>query len=140
MPDGTILRLRINEVEAYKGEDDKACHAAKGKTSRTKVMYDNGGKVYMYLIYGMYWMLNIVTETKGNPQAVLIRGVEGCVGPGRITRLMQLDKAFYGEDLVTSQRLWIEDAPMIKEFSRSERINIQYAGEPWTSVKWRWFY
>lgn len=72
----TSQRAMITEVEAYKGEEDQACHARFGKTERTKVMYEEAGRVYMYLIYGMHWMLNVVTGEEGEPQAVLVRGVQ----------------------------------------------------------------
>ena len=82
---GEIKRYRIVETEAYRGEEDLACHASKGRTERTEVMYHSGGKVYVYLIYGMYWMLNFVTSEEGHPSAVLIRGIEGSSGPGEIS-------------------------------------------------------
>ncbi len=66
--------LLITETEAYRGEYDRACHAFRGRTKRTEPMYQAGGRIYVYLIYGMYWMLNIVTEKAGFPAAVLIRG------------------------------------------------------------------
>ena len=80
MPDGEVLRCRITETEAYNGVSDLACHASKGRTLRTEVMYGGGGNIYVYLIYGMYWMLNIVSGGKDTPQAVLIRGVEQTSG------------------------------------------------------------
>ena len=67
------LRLRITETEAYCGESDTACHASKGRTARTEVMYREAGTIYIYLCYGMHWMLNIVTGEKNAPEAVLIR-------------------------------------------------------------------
>ena len=82
LPDGRTARYPITETEAYVGETDKACHASRGRTTRTEVMYHDGGTVYIYLIYGMHWMLNVVTSTPGNPQAVLIRGIGGHSGPG----------------------------------------------------------
>ncbi|MCK4989622.1 MAG: DNA-3-methyladenine glycosylase, partial [Bacteroidales bacterium] len=72
-PDGTKSTYVITETEAYRGGEDRACHASKGKTPRTEVMFGDGGHLYMYLIYGMYWMLNIVTGSEGVPQAVLFR-------------------------------------------------------------------
>lgn len=138
--DGTIQRYTICEVEAYDGQIDLACHASRGKTERTKVMFEPGGRIYMYLIYGMYWMLNIVTGEKDQPQAILIRGVKECIGPGRLTRLLQLDKSFYGEELTVSERIWVEDAPVINEFQTTPRINVDYAGEPWVSKHWRWLF
>lgn len=81
---GQELRYIITETEAYRGEDDLACHASKGRTPRTDVMYHSGGVVYVYLIYGMYWMLNFVTSEQDFPAAVLIRGLGGINGPGRV--------------------------------------------------------
>nr|MQY80600.1 DNA-3-methyladenine glycosylase [Bacteroidota bacterium] len=82
---GIISRFVIEEVEAYRGKEDLACHASKGRTSRTEIMYHEGGKIYVYLVYGMYWMLNIVTGENSIPQAVLIRRIEGFSGPGKLT-------------------------------------------------------
>ena len=74
--DSSIIQFPITEVEAYRGEEDLACHASKGRTSRTEIMYHQGGVIYVYLIYGMYWMLNFVTGGANQPQAVLIRGIK----------------------------------------------------------------
>ncbi|MDR1054721.1 MAG: DNA-3-methyladenine glycosylase [Prevotellaceae bacterium] len=137
-PNGFIQHYTITELEAYCGVTDLACHASKGRTKRTEILYHNGGVVYMYLIYGMYWMLNIVTSIEGDPQAILIRGVEDTEGPGRIGKLLQLDKSFYGEDLSTSQRLWVENVPAIApaDIITTPRIGIDYAGE-WAHKPWR---
>ena len=67
-------------------------------------MFGQGGLLYVYLIYGMYWMLNIVTGKQGQPQAILIRGLTGFDGPGKVTRALGIDKSFYGEDLVTFRK------------------------------------
>lgn len=134
---GHIERFRITEVEAYRGTEDRACHASKGRTPRTEVMFQEGGKVYVYLIYGMYWMLNIVTGNEGDASAVLIRGIEGISGPGRVGRKLLLDKSFYGENLITSERIWIEDAPPVSEFKTSKRIGVDYAGD-WAEKMWRY--
>ncbi len=136
--DGTVRRYRITEVEAYRGSEDLACHASKGRTPRTEVMFQEGGKVYVYLIYGMYWLLNLVTGEDGNASAVLIRGIEGFSGPGRLGRELKLDKSFYGEDLINSTRLWVEDAHPVAEFKTSKRIGIGYAGE-WADKMWRFY-
>lgn len=132
-----ILRYSITEVEAYRGQEDLACHACKGRTKRNRIMYEQGGSVYMYLIYGMCWMLNIVTGDENQPQAVLIRGVKGFEGPGKLTREMKIDGAFYGEDLQTSQRIWIEKEEVKPSFIQTPRIGIDYAEEPWKSIPWR---
>ena len=137
--DGTEKRYAITEVEAYRGAEDLACHAAKGRTARTEVMYGEGGRVYVYFIYGMYWMLNFVTSTGNNPQAVLIRGIEGFSGPGRVGRELQLDKSFYGENLETSARIWVEYAPAIGNYQISTRIGVNYAGDEWAGKLWRFY-
>ena len=134
--DGSVFSARITEVEAYCGIEDLACHASKGRTPRTEVMFAAGGLVYVYFIYGMYWMLNFVTGKKDEAGAVLIRGVEGIDGPGRLGRTLKLDRSFYSEDMQSSSRLWVEnDKPL--DFVATPRIGIQSAGEPWVSKNWR---
>jgi len=134
---GTTSRYLITESEAYLGEEDLACHASKGRTTRTEVMYGEGGHIYVYLIYGMYWMLNIVTGSVGHPQAVLIRGLDNIIGSGKVGRALKMDKSFYGEDLWVSARIWIEDAPEALKFIQAPRIGIDYAGEVWKNKLWR---
>ena len=136
--DGSISKYIITETEAYRGSDDKACHASKGRTERTGVMYDEGGMVYVYFVYGMYWMLNFVAGPEGDPQAALIRGIEGFDGPGKLTRALNIDGSFYAEDLATSKRIWIEDSGLSPEIKAGPRIGIDYAGEPWISKPWRY--
>ncbi|MCY1721687.1 DNA-3-methyladenine glycosylase [Prolixibacteraceae bacterium Z1-6] len=135
--DGSVQKFVITEVEAYRGRDDKACHANKGLTTRTEVMFREGGLVYVYLIYGMYWMLNIVTGEKGDASAVLIRGIGDISGPGRVGKALQLDKSFYGEDLFSSDRIWIENSEQKITFKAVPRVGIDYAGEPWIGKPWR---
>lgn len=137
-PSGTIERYCISETEAYRGTEDLACHASKGLTPRTQVMFGPAGVLYVYLIYGIYWMLNIVADGENNASAVLIRGINDVIGPGRVGRLLQIDKSFYGENLALSNRLWIEgDASAIVNYSTHNRVGIDYAGEPWVSLHWR---
>jgi len=139
LPDRIIGRYKVTEVEAYRGSEDKACHAFKGRTARTEIMFHEGGRLYIYLIYGMYWMLNVVTGQENNPQAVLIRGVENIYGPGKLTKSVGIDRSFYGEDLVISERIWFENngfAPIVKF---GPRIGIDYAGEYWKSKPWRYY-
>jgi len=143
--DNSIKKFVITEVEAYRGRDDLACHAYKGKTKRTEVMFREGGLVYVYLIYGIYWLLNIVTGMEKDASAVLIRGIANISGPGRVGKKLQLDKTFYGENLSTSDRIWIENSGIDISFTATPRIGIDYAGEPWISVPWRfvtkpWFF
>jgi DNA-3-methyladenine glycosylase len=135
--DGRKLSSRIVEVEAYRGMEDVACHASRGRTPRTEIMFGPGGFIYMYLIYGMYWMLNIVTGDPGQPQAVLLRGIELASGPGRLTRLYELTGDFYGEDLGTSGRLWLEQHTGEVRVLTGPRIGIDYAGDYWASRPWR---
>jgi DNA-3-methyladenine glycosylase len=137
LDDGIEYRYRITETEAYLGEDDQACHASKGRTGRTEIMYSNGGHIYVYLIYGMYWMLNIVTGIRDYPQAVLIRGIDNIFGPGNVGRKLKIDKTFYGENLLISKRIWIEDAPDETDFCTTARVGIDYAGEEWKTKPWR---
>lgn len=139
LPDGSVGRYRITEVEAYRGSEDRACHAFKGRTTRTEIMYHEGGRLYMYLIYGMYWMLNVVTAEKDFPQAVLIRGIENFSGPGKLTKSLGIDKSYYGEDISTTERIWFEDAGLTPVISTGPRIGINYAGENWKSKPWRFF-
>lgn len=138
--DGTILKTKITETEAYVGEQDLASHASRGKTPRTQIMYGKAGHIYMYFIYGMYWMLNVVTGEENMPHAVLIRGIEGTNGPGRVAKVLQLDKSFYGEDLTTSKRIWIEDTRLPKDTKiiSTTRIGVSYAKE-WAQKPWRFF-
>jgi DNA-3-methyladenine glycosylase len=139
MNDGSFGRFRVTEVEAYRGTEDKACHAFKGRTARTEIMFHEGGRLYVYLIYGMFWMLNIVTGEKDFPQAVLIRGVENYSGPGKLTKSLGIDKSFYGEDLVLSPRIWFEDPGLDHIVKSGPRIGIEYAGEYWMTRPWRYY-
>jgi DNA-3-methyladenine glycosylase len=127
----------ITEAEAYRGIEDEASHARFGKTSRNRVMFGSAGTVYVYLIYGMYWMLNIVTGSNGQPQAVLIRGLDGFDGPGKLARELGIDRSFYGEDLTISRRLWIENCTEKSGIIQKPRQGIDYAHEPWKSMPWR---
>lgn len=128
---------KIMEVEAYRGEEDAACHASKGRTKRNEIMYSGGGHIYVYLVYGMYWMLNIVTGLPGDPQAVLIRGIEGYNGPGKLTLHLGIDKSFYGESLLFSDRIWIEESKENTDYITGKRIGVDYAGEYWKNKLWR---
>lgn len=138
-PDGSQNRYVVTETEAYRGAEDRACHASKGRTSRTEVMFHAGGVVYVYLIYGMYWMLNIVTSAEDDPQAVLIRGMDGIHGPGKVGRTLMLDRTFYGENLAMSDRLWFEESSPVGSVLTCPRVGIKYAGDPWVSVPWRFY-
>jgi DNA-3-methyladenine glycosylase len=134
-----LQRYMITETEAYRGSDDKACHASRGRTQRNEIMFHAGGKIYVYFVYGMYWMLNIVTGDEDDPQAALIRGIEGFNGPGKLTRALGIDRSFYGEDLTISDRIWIEDTGMKPDVKSGLRIGVDYAGEYWKNKPWRYY-
>lgn len=134
------ISLMITEVEAYIGPDDKASHASRGKTERNKVMFDEGGKWYVYFTYGMHWMLNIVTGPEKYPAAVLIRGTDKVAGPGRLTKYLKIDKRFNGSLADIKSGLWIEDRGFkIKpsEIIKTPRIGVDYAGPFWAKKLWR---
>ena len=130
----------ICEVEAYDGECDLACHASKGRTKRTEVMYQAGGIWYVYLCYGMHEMLNLVTGPAGYPAAILIRGVEKIAGPGRLTKQLQIDRKLNGAPAVPASGLHIEDhcikVPR-KLIIIGPRVGVQYAGPVWAAKLWR---
>jgi DNA-3-methyladenine glycosylase len=141
------IALQINEVEAYDGPEDKACHARHGKTKRNEVMFGPGGFWYNYLCYGMYWMLNVVTGPEDYPAAVLFRGA--CLeqgrkagaynGPGKLTRFLELDKEINAQPCSKTSQLWIEDRGDIINLSKIERtprIGIDYA-EEWINKPYR---
>lgn len=147
---GQPIRARIVDVEAYIGQDDLACHASKGRTKRTEVMFGPAGVTYVYLIYGMYDLLNIVTEQREFPAAILIRGIEvtgirdndsptRIDGPGKLTRFLNIDRSLNGWDTTQGHTLWIEDHQ--EKIARNHilalpRIGISYAGE-WAHKPWR---
>ena len=131
-----VVRLAITETEAYAGESDTACHARRGKTPRTAVMYEAGGVAYVYLCYGIHHLLNVVAAEAGQPEAVLIRGLEGISGPGRLAKALQIDMAFNREDLINSDRLWLEDGPQMP-YITAPRVGIDYADEEDRMQLWR---
>ncbi|MFW5874327.1 MAG: DNA-3-methyladenine glycosylase [Verrucomicrobiota bacterium] len=136
---GKILRARITETEAYDGFEDKASHAHRGATTRNVVMFGPPGRAYVYLCYGVHWLLNLTTREEGYPAAVLIRGVEGAEGPGRLTRRMQIDGAVNRQLLSRVNGLWVEDAEAVDpcRIEAGPRVGVDYAGEAWASMPWR---
>lgn len=133
--DGNVKRYRITDVEAYRGEEDKACHASRGRTTRTELLYAEGGKIYVYLIYGLYWLLNFVTGQQDIPQGVMIRAVENIDGPGRVGKELKLDASFHGIS-IENNKLWVEDSNERPSYITAPRIGIDYAGE-WKDKPWR---
>lgn len=134
--DGGILRLKITETEAYYTEADTACHAHKGRTPRTELLYKRGGCAYIYLCYGIHNLFNIISGEEGIPQGVLIRGVQGFNGPGKLTRAMQIDRSLNGIDLTESDELWLEDGESLP-YVTTPRIGIDYATEEYRKICWR---
>lgn len=116
----------VSELEIYRGEEDTACHASKGLTNRTKILYDEAGTIYVYLCYGIHNMFNIVTGNKGQPQAILIRGLNNIYGPGKITKKLGIDRSLNGKT-VFSKDLYFEDNKKTYNFHRNKRIGINYA-------------
>lgn len=143
---GKEIALKIFEIEAYDGPNDQASHGAKGKTKRTEVMFGPAGFWYVYLIYGMHWMLNIVTGPKDYPAAILIRGAvtsnhTNVNGPGRVTKFLKIDKKLNGQLASRKSGLWIEDRGVKvpkKEIIRSPRIGIEYASPEWRNMPYRY--
>jgi DNA-3-methyladenine glycosylase len=137
---------RIVEVEAYDGLQDAASHARSGAKGRAAVMFGPAGYAYIYLIYGMHHCLNLVTGPAGYPAAILIRGLEplegiagGTNGPGRLCRVLGLNRTHNGLDL-TGDQLYLEDRALPvrdEDVVARPRIGIAFAGEPWISQPWR---
>lgn len=160
--DGKRLVCRIVETEAYRGPEDKGCHAyGNRRTIRTEAMFHPGGCAYIYLIYGMHYMLNIVAAEADQPQAVLIRagepleGVEEMQrlrglktndqrqllnGPGKLCQALAITMAFNGYDLVTGEELFVERPQTLPDYpiARAKRINIDYA-EEYKDKLWRFY-
>lgn len=146
-PEGDAVG-RIVETEAYLGPQDLACHASKGRTARTEVMFGAAGHAYVYFIYGFYNMLNLVTEEKDHPAAVLIRAVEPVAGidlmkrrremdklrdlasgPGKLCQAFAIDRSLNGADLCDGV-LYVEDrGDPAPKFNATPRIGVDYAGK-----------
>ena len=138
--DGPVEARLILETEAYDGERDLACHARAGRTARTEVMYAAGGVWYVYLCYGIHEMLNLVVGPSGWPAAILIRGVEGAIGPGRVTRALGIDRSLNRAPAAPASGLWLEDRGVrvpAGAVARTPRIGVDYAGPVWAAKRWR---
>jgi len=136
----------ILETEAYDGFDDKASHASIGKTKRNEVMFGHPGNFYIYLTYGIHFMLNIVTREKDYPAAVLIRGVKLrgsdvlLNGPAKLTKFLKIDKGFNNKKPSMQNGLWFEDGGIkinSQKIRKTPRIGVDYAGPIWASKKLR---
>ncbi|MEC7907423.1 MAG: DNA-3-methyladenine glycosylase [Verrucomicrobiota bacterium] len=136
-------RYAITEVEAYDGPRDLACHASRGRTKRTEPMLGPAAAWYVYLCYGVHEMINLTTGPIGYPAAILIRGLDGVIGPGRLTKRLGIDRRFNG--LVASREtgLWLEDSgiPVAdKEVEQTARIGVDYAGPDWANRPYRYIW
>ena len=150
---GRIYRGIISETEAYHGTEDLACHCSKGKTPRTDIMFAEGGNIYVYLIYGMYEMLNFTTMPEGFPAAVLIRALmqpqilqngkfvdleNKTDGPGKLTRSFDIDRRLNRKRLGKNTGLWVEESGIQPgEIIHTPRIGVDYAQE-WKDKPWRY--
>jgi len=160
-----IIKVRITETEAYCGQKDKACHASKGLTPRTKIMFGPPGHAYVYMIYGMYHCLNFVTRKEACPEAVLIRSAElgnyalritdykknsqsairnslmnsKLNGPGKLCRELKIDGKLNGVDIIKSKELWVEDDNAVTaKIKKGKRIGVDYAGS-YKNKPWRFW-
>ena len=136
---------KIVETEAYMGEMDLASHASRGKTPRTEIMYNSCGIAYVYLVYGIHYMFNIVAHEKGKVGAVLIRALEPMKnqkmanGPGKLSKWMKIDIKFNGEDLIKSNKLWLEDyGTKPSKIIKTTRIGVEYA-KHYEDKPWRFY-
>ena len=128
--------LRISETEAYCGEADTACHAHKGRTKRTEVMYMDAGIIYIYLCYGVHWLLNIVTGEAEDPQAVLVRACVEANGPGKLTKALQITGDLNCGS-VLGEELWLEDDGFACQVITGKRVGIGYATQEDQDRPWR---
>ncbi|MCL2611199.1 MAG: DNA-3-methyladenine glycosylase [Defluviitaleaceae bacterium] len=135
--DNDAQRFRITEVEAY-GMEDSACHAYKGKTKRNAPMFEEGGIVYVYLCYGIFNILNIVSGEKDSGEGVMIRGINDIFGPGKASRAMGITRNLNYEDLTISNKIWIEDDGFIpNKIAKFTRVGIGYALKQDQDKLWR---
>ncbi|MEO6567943.1 MAG: DNA-3-methyladenine glycosylase [Opitutaceae bacterium] len=140
LPNGSEEARMILETEAYCGESDLACHARAGRTKRTEVMYGEGGVWYVYLCYGIHEMLNLVVGPRDWPEAILIRGVDGAIGPGRVTKTLAIDRRLNATPAEPATGLWLEDRGVRVPRAAVEvtpRIGVDYAGPLWSPKHWR---
>ena len=127
--------LMISETEAYMGESDTACHAHHGRTKRTEMLYRRGGHIYVYLCYGIYSLLNVITGAEDDPQGVLIRCCTGAEGPGKLTKALGIDLSFNGLDMLNTERISLLKGPMCP-YETATRVGIGYAS--WEDQKRPW--
>lgn len=139
---GKVIRygdtaLRISETEVYWGEQDTACHASRGRTKRTEVLYADAGTVYVYLCYGIHWLLNIITGDKDDPQGVLIRACKEAPGPGKLTKKLGITGALNGKRIADIPNFQIEDDGFRCHILADKRVGIGYASQEDQDKLWR---
>lgn len=138
LPTGETLRGQITQTEAYRGEEDLACHARHGKTPRNAPLYEEGGICYVYLIYGIHWLCNVVTGKKDQPQGVMIRCLRPPLdGPGKWTKAFQIKGEHTGQLLMPENGIWLEDGGEKVDIITAPRVGIDYASPPWKEIPWR---
>ncbi len=141
LPDGTRIAAPITETEAYDGFDDRASHAHRAKTTRNAVMFGPPGYTYLYLCYGIHWMLNLTTREAGYPAAVLVRATAVVSGPGRLTRHFALTGKQNALPLRPASGIWIEqkeiDPVRPGSVRAMPRVGVDYAGAEWRAKPWR---
>ena len=137
LPDGSLLTERIAETEAYRAPEDLACHAAKGRTPRTELLFGESGRLYVYLCYGLHWLLNVVTGQEGQPQGVLIRAGEVHDGPAKLTKYLRITGELNGQPVCGNDQIWLEDDGCRPVIRTAPRVGIDYAGDFWKAVEWR---
>lgn len=134
---GEEIRVRISETEAYRGEEDTACHANKGRTQRTEVLYGKSGICYVYLCYGIHWLMNVITGEEEQPQGVLFRAGVDYEGPAKLTKRLGVTKQQNKSSFVTGKDLWIEDDGFKCKVKTDKRVGINYATQEYINKKWR---
>ena len=136
--DGRERAHIVSETEAYLGQHDLACHAARGRTRRTEVMFGPPGTLYIYLVYGLHWMLNVDSGPVGFPAAVLIRSAGEFTGPGRLARALTVTGLLNGQTAQAQTGLWFEDrgGPNGRIIT-TPRIGVAYAGPLWSGRRLR---
>ena len=137
LDDGSEVTLRITETEAYRGEEDTACHASKGRTPRTELLYGKSGVIYVYLCYGIHWLMNVITGEEGHPQGVLFRACEVYGGPAKLTKKLGIDKSFNGESFCGNPRIRLADDGYRAEIETLPRVGINYATPEYRDILWR---
>ena len=129
--------LRISETEAYCGVSDTACHAHKGRTKRTEVLYADAGTIYIYLCYGMHWLMNVITGDVDDPQGVLIRACVEAPGPGKLTKRLGITGVYNRKSILDTPDFWIEDDGFRCGIKTDKRVGIGYASREDQDRLWR---